>query len=65
MRERWPAATDDEIAEAQRVHDALLSRACDDRSADLAAEFPELSPSTIQRAAWEGQYSRWRDGEEP
>ena len=47
------------------VHDALLSRACRVRSADLAAEFPQLSASTIQTAAWNGQYSRWRDGEEP
>ena len=65
VRERWPEATDEDIAAAQRMHDRLLSRACDDKHADLAAEFPELSPSTIQTAAWNGQYSRWRDGEEP
>ena len=64
-RERWPSVTDEEIAAALAMHDRLLSRACNDRSADLAAEFPELSPSTIQRATWEGQYSRWRDGDEP
>ena len=65
VRERWPEATDADIAEGQQVHDALLSRACHDRDADLAAEFPMLSPDTIGRAAWQGQYSRWRDGEEP
>jgi hypothetical protein len=65
VRERWPDATDEDIVEGQRVHDALLSRACNDRGADLAAEFPMLSAETIGRATWEGQYSRWRDGEEP
>jgi hypothetical protein len=65
VRERWPDATDDEIAEGERMAGALLSRACQDRDADLAAEFPLLSSSTIAAAAWQGQYSRWRDGEEP
>ena len=65
VRERWPQATDDEIAEAVAVHDRLLSLACSDRDADLATEFPQLSPATIQRATWEGQYSRWRDGDAP
>jgi hypothetical protein len=64
-RERWPAVTDEELAEAKRVHDRLLSRACNDRDADLAAEFPQLSRETVQHAGWQGQYSRWRDGEEP
>ena len=65
VRERWPEATDDEIAEGQRMHDRLLSRACEAADADLAAEFPALSADTIRKAAWQGQYSRWRDGEEP
>ena len=64
-RERRPEVTDEELTEAVAVYDRLLSMACADRGADLAAEFPQLSPSTIQRAAWEGQYSRWRDGDEP
>ena len=65
VRERWPSVSDEQIAEALRVHDALLSRACASRDAELAAEFPQLSAATIQRATWEGRYSRWRDGDEP
>ena len=64
-RERRPDATDADIAEAERIGGLVLSRACESRDADLAAEFPMLSASTIQAAAWNGQYSRWRDGEEP
>jgi hypothetical protein len=64
-RERWPEVTDAEIAEGERVAGLVLSRACESGAADLAAEFPMLSERTIQTAAWNGQYSRWRDGEEP
>ena len=64
-RERWPQVTDEELAEAVATYDRLLSMACAERGADLAAAFPQLSPATIERAAWEGQYSRWRDGDEP
>jgi hypothetical protein len=65
VRERWPDATDAEIDDAQLIHDRLLSRSVQARDADLAAEFPMLSAPTIAQAAWQGQYSRWRDGEEP
>ncbi len=65
VRERWPDATDDEIVEGERLSGRVLSRAVQARDADLAAEFPMLSASTIANAAWQGQYSRWRDGEEP
>ena len=67
VRERYPDATDADIAAASAVADRLLSRAIEHDAGEgpattLAEDFPDVDDDNRRDAAWQGRYSNWRDG---